>query len=314
MYKKLLFSIGIVISTWHGVYAVSFEVNAPTIINGVQVVPVTVYMDSEGSVVSGVSGSISFPEEMLSLYTISLYDSIVPLWVTQPTLQKDTLNKRSTISFEGIFIGGWSHTYVGSGNPFTKGKLFTILLTPKSNGKGVILFDNVQVHAFDEKATVLTSRTKEHMFTITNVANQNTVPALSLNRKDINSIELLLMDDSSLESQKTYITLTDTKLYSPIRFVKLIQSNESTEPNVTSSLWQEISLPYVISKERGDYIHLYIEYMSGDYTIKTISTVENLNTKQRLFSILNSIIVSVLLVLASVVIIIHAYRHPLNKK
>lgn len=104
-----------------------------------QQVVVSVFVDTSNTAINAVSGVLNYPSTQLSLQRISLDESIVDIWMSQPK------NEGSKIKFEGIVLNpGYS------GN---KGLVMTLYLTPLKSGSAQIYIDNASVLSNDGLGT-----------------------------------------------------------------------------------------------------------------------------------------------------------------
>lgn len=115
--------------------------------------------------INAVSGSISFPADLLTVKSISKDGSIIKLWSNEPSYS----NIDGSINFEGVvFNPGFS------GN---QGRVLRIIFVPKRIGKANIFFQSGSVLANDGKATNVLGQLNTASFTTANspqVSNGNT--------------------------------------------------------------------------------------------------------------------------------------------
>lgn len=102
---------------------------------------VAVYVKSVDQTINAVSGTISFSSEKLNVISLSKSNSILTLWVQEPTLS----NGAGTINFEGVVLN--------PGFSGAAGKIITINFKVKSSGVTSLLFSAGSVLANDGKGT-----------------------------------------------------------------------------------------------------------------------------------------------------------------
>lgn len=110
-------------------------------------VKVGVYVNSEGKVLNAVSGLVTFPSDTLEVVSVSKGQSIVSLWVQEPSFS----NADGTVRFEGVVL---NPGYSGSA-----GKVIDITFAVKAAGEASLVFTEGSILANDgEGSEILTSR------------------------------------------------------------------------------------------------------------------------------------------------------------
>jgi hypothetical protein len=102
---------------------------------------VDVYVSNNTEAINAVSGSFSFPADILSVRSLSKDGSIVKLWAEEPVYS----NANGTVKFEGVILN--------PGFSGSKGKVLTIFFTTKREGTAGLTFINGSVLANDGSAT-----------------------------------------------------------------------------------------------------------------------------------------------------------------
>lgn len=102
-----------------------------------------VYANSNGATFNAVSGVLSFPEDLLQVTSISKNQSLVSLWVQEPSFS----NSDGIIRFEGIAL---NPGYSGA-----QGKVLTINFKVKTAGTGSVTFTSGSILANDGAGTEL---------------------------------------------------------------------------------------------------------------------------------------------------------------
>lgn len=100
---------------------------------------VEVVINPEGESLNAISGLIVFEERMLEIKEVRDGNSALNFWIEKPAI-----NDSGSVSFSGITPGG-----------FAQGEniLFTLIFSPKSEGKTKIGFDKIQVLRNDGSGT-----------------------------------------------------------------------------------------------------------------------------------------------------------------
>lgn len=110
-------------------------------------ITVSVVVGSNGTALNAVSGVVTFPKDVVEVVSISKNQSIVSLWVQEPSFS----NAAGTINFEGIIL---NPGYTG-----VNGKVININLKVKSIGVAAFTFNAGSILANDGSGTeILSSR------------------------------------------------------------------------------------------------------------------------------------------------------------
>jgi hypothetical protein len=108
---------------------------------------VGVYVGSGGTAMNAASGIVSFPEDLLEVTSISKNQSIISLWVQEPSFS----NGAGTINYEGIVL---NPGYTGN-----SGKILTLTFRVKAQGTAALSFSSGSILANDGSGTeILTSK------------------------------------------------------------------------------------------------------------------------------------------------------------
>ncbi len=115
----------------------------------------TVMVSSADQALNAVSGTLSFPANLLQVVSVSKASSILTLWVADPTFS----NTDGTISFSGIVP---NPGYIGS-----SGRIFSIQFRAKGTGTATIVFSSSsQVLANDGNGTDILLNTQPATITV----------------------------------------------------------------------------------------------------------------------------------------------------
>ncbi len=118
---------------------------------------VRVVLVSSDKPANAVSGSVTFPTNLLTLNSISKTDSIVNVWPVEPSYSNTT----GTINLDGVILSG----YQGS-----NGSVLTLFFRAKAPGSASVLFKNAQVLAHDGQGTPILNSTGQAVFNISALA------------------------------------------------------------------------------------------------------------------------------------------------
>lgn len=115
----------------------------------------TLFVNSEDQAMNAISGSLTFPQDVLEIVSIAKTNSIVSLWVKEPSFS----NATSSIHFEGIVLNpGFS----GKG-----GKILTLNLRAKKPGSAALIWNAGAILANDGQGTNITNGLSNAHFELT---------------------------------------------------------------------------------------------------------------------------------------------------
>lgn len=119
----------------------------------------TVVVSSTNQAINAVSGVVSFPADLLQVVSVSKTNSILSLWIQDPTFS----NTDGTVTFTGVVP---NPGYIGSG-----GKVISIQFRAKKSGTGTVaLSSSSQVLANDGNGTDVLTSTNSATVTATTAA------------------------------------------------------------------------------------------------------------------------------------------------
>jgi hypothetical protein len=121
-------------------------------------VEVNVHTDTPINV---VEAGLVFPSDILEVTEINQSDSLINIWVTEPTF----LNTIGTVSFSGGILR--------QGGFVKKGKIITIFFTPKKEGTAIIQTHTASFALADGMGTLITPKTNEITYKIKEKPTQN---------------------------------------------------------------------------------------------------------------------------------------------
>ncbi|MBX4215999.1 hypothetical protein KW797_03545 [Candidatus Parcubacteria bacterium] len=116
--------------------------------------PLRVRVSSTDEAMNAVSGTVVFPEDLLEVVSLSKADSIISLWVQEPSYS----NANGTVNFEGIVL---NPGFTGSA-----GRILTIQFRAKARGQANINFTSSSVLANDGKGTNILTTTGNSQITV----------------------------------------------------------------------------------------------------------------------------------------------------
>jgi hypothetical protein len=138
----------------------------------------TLQVKSPSTSINAVSGTLSFPTELLSVVSISRTGSIVNFWAQEPTFS----NTIGAVNFEGVVM---SPGFTGS-----QGKILQVTFRAKHTGSGIIKLTNGSVLANDGEGTNVLALLGESTLVVTKAPQtiEEVVPTSELRAPSIVSI------------------------------------------------------------------------------------------------------------------------------
>lgn len=277
-FKKLLFIILLASSSSMYTFAAKIIIDAPGQVaqNG-QPVVVGLFLDAEKDTISGIAGNFSFPSDLFEVEDISIQNSVVSLWLNQPSIsQEKYLDGRTHIIFEGIFPGGYS----GVRNPFRQGAqtgmILYLKLIPKQKGYGILALDDISLNAFDSNATKLPVDSVYKRITIPALQDELSGKRSVLKEADNKVIDITVSRDESVNANAWYLIVSDIQQTSSIVSMYVAETDSGSPLAVSSIHWRAAKNPYILFyQDRNKYVHVKIVYTNNTYTIKTLQPVEN---------------------------------------
>lgn len=256
---------------------------------------VSVYLNPDGDVVSGLAGDLSFPSEMFVVKSITMQSGFVSMWLTSPHVSLDkTLDSRTHITFEGIIPGGFSGVrspyFAGEG----RGVVFTVILIPKESGRDIFRLDNVEVRAFDKDATLLTNKGDIHPVYVPTQTGKLEVISDESTLISNEDISITVNKSELINNDSNYIFIHNANPNRSIDHILVAESNEYNPAYISNSKWHNADNPYtLINQSRTRYIHAKIIFADGTFAYKTLPPVENSSHITQLSRILVYILIAV---------------------
>jgi hypothetical protein len=293
--------------------AATLVVNAPskTSPNRSPVI-VTVTLDPEKDVLSGISGNLSFPSELFTISNISTESSVVSLWVKQPAVTDEKfLDGRTHILFEGIFPGGYEGVRSPFYNGVRPGNVFTVVLIPKNKGMGTLLIDDVQLLAFNNEATPLP--TNSSVTTIENPELNELYITAQTPVREVESptLNVFVTRDPLVNNNAWYLMVNEREQKSSIERIYVAENEEYHASLVEEYSWHLQKMPYILfHQNRSKYIHVKVVYSNNTYTLRTMLPVEN----SQAIPLASRILISVALALLGLYIYATYFFIPTSKQ
>jgi len=128
----------------------------------------TVFVASADQAMNAIDATVSFPNDLLQVVSVSKSNSILSLWVQDPTFS----NTNGTISFSGVVP---NPGYTGA-----RGQVLTIQLRGKKAGLGTVsLLPSSQVLANDGNGTNILNNSSSASITVTSAPQAVETPPIS---------------------------------------------------------------------------------------------------------------------------------------
>lgn len=295
-FKKLYIPFSIMIATLSTVNAAHMYIESPlTASSNREPLSLSILLDPEDTVISGLSGDFSFPEGLFDVKIISTQNGVVSLWVLQPHISTDkTFDQRTHITFEGIIPGGFSGVRSSYTSGVFPGILFTITLVPKGSGNGDFKLDNVELHSYDKDGTTLISKGDTHPISVPPLTGKEKLESQVLTSTDSTTITMTLNRSEFVNNNSPYVYIHEDNPSRTIDHIEIAESSEYNPNYVPSYEWHTALNPYLlVYTARTKYIHAKIIYTDNTYTVKTLPPVENSQAFINLSRILLYILVAI---------------------
>ena len=273
-------------------YAASVSIVAPSgAVPNRDPVIVQIMLDTEGKTVSGIGGNFSFPADLFTLGDVITSDTVVSLWITQPSVSVEKyFDNRVHVTFEGIFPGGYS----GVKNPYysntQKGHLFTVTLIPKQNGNGALVVDDLVINAFSKDAEALPSASVVHLIKVPELLKETTSIKKDFVRVNDSTLSAIITRDPLINTNAWYLLVNETDSRGALEKMLVAETDDYNAEMVAESKWREAKNPYILLyQDRSKNVHVKMVYSNKTYTTKTLHAVENYTN----FSFISRILVSI---------------------
>jgi hypothetical protein len=294
--KKLYIVPLLVIATLSHVYAAHMYIDAPhTASSNRGPLSFSIILDAEGDMVSGISGNFSYPSELFDVKVISTQNGFVPLWIVNPHVSEEkTFDQRTHIVFEGIIPGGFGGVHSPYAQGIYPGIVCTITLIPKGFGQGNFTLDDIELHAFDSKGTLLPSTSDTSSIMVPMLSGKEVKQSTELTIAKNTSVTMTVATSEFVNNNAPYVYVREENPSHTIDHIEIAETNEYNPNYVSSYDWHTVTNPYVLAySSRTKYIHAKIVYTDNTYTTKTIPPVENSQSLSHISRILLYIIVAI---------------------
>ena len=294
--KTLYISTIIILSSVAQVFAAHMYISSPSVASSNrESLALSIILDQENDVVSGLSGNFSFPEDLFDVKSITTQNGIVSLWINQPHVSDEkTFDGRTHIDFEGIIPGGFS----GVHNPYFKGVspgiVFTVTLIPKNKGNGQFTLKDVELHAYDSNGSLLLSNDDSTNISVPNLSGKEVSRLSDLIFTDNKTISMAISKSEFVDNNAPFLYVHEEDPSKTVDHIEIAESSEYNPNYVSEGVWHKASNPYLlIYTSRTKYIHAKIIYTNDTYTYKTLPPVENSQAFLDLSHILLYILVAI---------------------
>jgi len=225
-----------------------------------QTFSVSVYVSSADQAMNAVSGVITFPADKVQVLSLSKSDSIINLWVQEPSFS----NSNGTINFEGIVFN--------PGFQGNNGKIITISLKVKAIGTASLSFTSSAVLANDGQGTNILINIGNANYALENPAETPVAPKAETPSKTIGTPNAPEIISSTHPNPNKWYQLTT------VEFSWQIGSDITSDSVVMDknprTIPQTVFSPAITSKEITDlsesvwYFHAQLKnsYGWGDVT------------------------------------------------
>lgn len=276
--KKCFIVVAIILSSQVCLYAATLSIIAPSkVLANRDPVVIQIMLDAKTDTISGISGDFSYDTDLFGISNISIEDSVVSLWVKQPTVSNEIyLDGRTHITFEGIFPGGYS----GVRSPYydgeRSGRVMIVTLIPKNKGVGTFMVDTIQLNAYNREATPLATES-----VIQSVVVPNLVPLSNVVRKvstEVQSSTLVafITHDPLVNNDAWYLVVQENGGKSAVETMYVAETDDWSALLVDESQWKIARNEYILLyQNRTKYVHLKVVYANGTYALTTLPPVEN---------------------------------------
>lgn len=295
LYTTLYVALSIITISFSTAYSASIRINAPEqALSNRNPITVLVSLDTDNTSVSGIGGSFSYPTELFDVKSISIENSIVPLWIKQPTVSEDkNIDGRTHITFEGIFPGGYSGISSPYYEGFRAGTIFMVTLVPKNKGTAVLLVDDIVLNEFNQNATPIPVESSLRIIKVPDLVGLPSSDTSIQQEVLRSSIGAVISRDPLINNNAWYVLVTDNERINPIKKIYIAETNDYSVYRVKSESWKEVSNPYVLFyQDRTKYVHIKVLYTNNTYALTTLLPVENSNSIENTSRILVSIVVA----------------------
>jgi hypothetical protein len=153
---------------------------------------VDVSVSNNTEAVNAVSGTLSYPPDLLSIKSFSKSGSVITLWPSEPSYS----NADGTFKFEGAILNpGFSEA---------KGKVISVTFLVKAEGKAALSFSDGQVLANDGNATNIVNKLGSANYTLTSTSATPATPVSTTSAQTTPTAQTLTIISSSYPDQSAW--------------------------------------------------------------------------------------------------------------
>lgn len=259
-----------------------------------------ILLDPQGGKINAFSGEVVFPKDMLDIESIQTEGSIVPLWLTAPSISSEDmhLSQKGKIAFEGAMPGGFDGVYSLYQPGKNGGKLFSVTFRPRKEGSAPISFLNVRVLKHDGNGTEDTVETNTATIIIPNIKTLPSVPRASSSEQLAiqDTLEAYVTKENSISPDKWVLMIRDDPTKHTIIRYEVAESTSYDINDVSFYEWQKASSPFILNiQKRNRFIHVKAIYEDGTYNRIVIPPVENIDRELGIWRILMVLAMSLIL-------------------
>jgi hypothetical protein len=279
-------------------FAAQIVMEAPTSADTTrQPYTILVYIDPQNETVSGVAGTLSFPTDLFEVDTISTVGGVVPMWMTRPHVpQEKYFDDRTHITFEGIMPGGFSGVRSPYYEGVRRGLVFTVKLIPKNKGTGNLVLDNIEIRAFDDQGTLLSSEGSVKKVSVPMLSTGMPKNTGNLSRIYSPTLITTITRNELVSNNAWYVDIHEDSTVNSVDHIEIAESESYDPEHLPLFLWRTQTTPYILQyQSRSMYVHIKVVYTNKTYALQTLQPVENSSNIFYLSRILVSIIISTLL-------------------
>ena len=222
-------------------------------------VTVTVLIDSEGRSLNTVGGTVSVPTDF-SISEVRYGNSIVSLWIQQPTINKTD----NAISFAGGIPGGFNSS---------SGTLLTFYITSEKADRATLRLRDVKVLLNDGAGTEAVTRTHPLLLTVLDFGD-GTADAHSLLSGDETSPEEftpLISKDKNIGTGDYFISFFAVDKDTGVARYRIREDIGFSFLTIREGKWHKAQTPYTLAQQwLPTVVYVAAEDGAGNITIATV--------------------------------------------
>lgn len=307
MHRSVLFCLSIffILPSFVSAAKMSISPQAGTI-NADSSFTINILVSSSDQVMNGVSGSISFPTDLLSISSISKFGSIINVWAQEPTFS----NTAGSINFEGVALS--------PGFSGTNGKVISVTFRALKSGTANIKFSNGSVLANDGMGTDILNGLGNSQFKI-NEAVSSTIPKIPVISDIVAKSELAA---PAITYYKSKIQVGDSIVtkglsqYTNAKVIVYLQYENNTPDSHT--ILTDIKGEYVFAETTGAKEGIYrtwVQSLGEDGSVSTSSPIMTLFVNAPLYGlVIDQTIINIFIILLILFIFLYLMHHAFQRR